>query len=257
MLRPAWRPTTCSPSDRNRGIADPARRIPYASSLGRDEVLGAIPGLDPDGLTGAGVFCDGQMYNPPRLVLAFVQSAVAAGAVCANYVEAAGLIQRPGRVAGVRARDVATGDRLEIRARMVLNAAGPYAERLLTGSLGQGLSRPTPFSRDAYFIVRRPLIAGDHALTVPSQTRDPDAIVSRGGRHLFLVPWRGVDPGRRLAQGLPGRPRRLRDHRGRARAPGSPRSIRPIAASTSRPTMSASAAPGWSRSARTTPTPRI
>ena len=45
------------------------------------------------------------------------------------------------------------GDRLEIRGRFVLNAAGPYAERLLTGSLGQGLSPPTPFSRDAYFIV--------------------------------------------------------------------------------------------------------
>ena len=88
--------------DRNRGIADPARQIPMRSFIGREEVLRRYPGLDPDGLTGAGVFCDGQMYNPPRLVLAFVQSAVAAGAVCANYVEATGLIQRAGRVAGVR-----------------------------------------------------------------------------------------------------------------------------------------------------------
>ena len=117
------------------------------------EVLRRYPGLDPAGLTGAGIFCDGQMHNPPRLVLAFVQSAVAAGAVCANYVEVTGLIQRAGHVAGVVARDVAGGDRLEIRGRFVLNAAGPYAERLLTGSLGQGLSPPTPFSRDAYFIV--------------------------------------------------------------------------------------------------------
>jgi glycerol-3-phosphate dehydrogenase len=177
--------------DRNRGIADPARRIPSASFVGRAALLERYPGLDPDGLTGAGVFCDGQMYNPPRLVLAFVQSAVAAGAVCANYVEAGGLIQRSGRVAGVRARDVTTGARLEIRARMVLNAAGPYAEGILAGSLGRGLTPATPFSRDAYFLVRRPLIAGDEALTVPSQTWDPDAIVSRGGRHLFLVPWRG------------------------------------------------------------------
>src|SRR3954454_8283208 len=177
--------------DRNRGIADAARQIRSASFIGRAALLERYPGLDPDGLTGAGVFCDGQMYNPPGLVLAFVQSAVAAGAVCANYIEAGGLIQRSGRVSSVRARDVTTGARLEIRARMVLNAAGPYAEGILTGSLGRGLTPPTPFSRDAYFLVRRPLIAGDEALTVPSQTWDPDAIVSRGGRHLFLVPWRG------------------------------------------------------------------
>ena len=178
--------------DRNRGIHDPARRIPNAGFVGREALLARYPGLDPEGLTGAGVFCDGQMYNPPRLVLAFVQSAAAAGAACANYVEATGLIQRSGRVAGVQARDLTTGDRIEVRARMVLNAAGPYAERILSGCLGQGLTPPTPFSRDAYFIVRRPLIAGDQALTVPSQTWDPDAIVSRGGRHLFLVPWRGA-----------------------------------------------------------------
>ena len=63
--------------------------------------------------------------------------------------------------------------RIEIRGRMVLNAAGPYAEGILAGSLGRGLTPPTPFSRDAYFIVRRPLIEGDHALTVPSSRPIP------------------------------------------------------------------------------------
>lgn len=179
-------------ADRNRGIADPTRRIPNGRTVGRDEILRLYPGLDPVGLTGAGIFCDGQMYNPPRLVLAFVQSAAAAGAVCANHVEVTGLIERAGQVQGVFVRDVATGDRLSVRSRFVLNAAGPYAERILTGSLGRGLTPPTPFSRDAYFIVRRPLIQGDQALTVPSVTSDPDAILSRGGRHLFMAPWHGA-----------------------------------------------------------------
>ena len=178
--------------DRNRGIPDPTRRIPNGRAIGREETLRRFPGLDPDGLTGAGIFCDGQMYNPPRLVLAFVQSAAAAGAACANHVEVTGLIEREGRVQGVAARDVLTGDRLQVRSRFVLNAAGPYAERLLARSLGRGLTPPTPFSRDAYFIVRRPLIEGDWALTVPSVTSDPDALLSRGGRHLFLAPWHGA-----------------------------------------------------------------
>ncbi len=179
-------------ADRNRGISDPTRRIPRGVFLSGEETRRRYPGLAQQGLTGAGIFCDGQMYNPPRLVLAYVQSAAALGAVCANYVEATGLIERGGRVQGVLARDAAGDGRIEIRSRFVLNAAGPYAEWILADSLGRGLTPPTPFSRDAYFIVRRPLIEGDHALTVPAITTDRDAIVSRGGRHLFLVPWRGA-----------------------------------------------------------------
>ena len=179
-------------ADRNRGIADPQRRIPWAEFIGRDEVRRRYPGLAAEGLTGAGIFCDGQMHNPPRLVLAYVQSAAAAGAVCANYVEAVGLLQRDGRVRGIVARDTLEGDRFEIRGRIVLNAAGPYAEHILSQGLGRALDPPTPFSRDAYFIVRRPLVAGDHALTLPSLSSDSDAKLSRGTRHLFLVPWRGA-----------------------------------------------------------------
>jgi glycerol-3-phosphate dehydrogenase len=178
-------------ADRNRLIADPSRRIPNARFLSRDEVLRDYPGLDRDGLTGAGIFCDGQMHSPPRLVLAFVQSAVAAGASCANYVAAERFLERGGRIVGVAARDRLTGDRLEVRARLVLNAAGPYAERLLERSLGRGLAPPTPFSRDAYFVVARRLLAGERALTLPSLTSDPDAVLSRGVRHLFLAPWQG------------------------------------------------------------------
>ena len=133
------------------------------------------------------------MYNPPRLVLAYVAERGRRGRrlrqLCRGH--RADRARRPG--AGVSRRATRLGGgRFEIRGRFVLNAAGPYAEWILAGSLGRGLTPPTPFSRDAYFIVRRPLIEGDHALTVPAITTDRDAIVSRGGRHLFLVPWRGV-----------------------------------------------------------------
>lgn len=177
---------------RNRGIADPSRRVPPARIMPRDEAVRRFPGLPREGLTGAGVFCDGQMYNPARLVLAFVQSASAMGAACANHLEAVGLDVRGGRVRAVQVRDRLSGDRFAVRAGVVLNAAGPYAERILTGAFGAGLAPATPFSRDAYFVVGRPLVEGGCALTVTTRSVDPDAVLSRGGRHLFLVPWRGV-----------------------------------------------------------------
>jgi glycerol-3-phosphate dehydrogenase len=178
-------------ADRNRGISDPARRIPWGRSLERDIVLGLFPGLKSDGLTGAAAFCDGQMHNPPRLVLAFLQSAVQQGAVVANYVEATGFVRDGDTVTGVVARD-ALGDReLQIRARVVLNAAGPYAERLLRGAQ-QSVQLPVPgvYSRDACFVIRRRLFDHEHALAILGKTHDPEAVLSRGERHLFIVPWR-------------------------------------------------------------------
>jgi glycerol-3-phosphate dehydrogenase len=177
-------------ADRNRGITDPTRHIPSGSSLGRDEVLRMFPGLPTLGLTGAGVFCDGQMHNPPRLVLGILQSAVQAGARIANYVEATGFVRRGAHVVSLKARDTLTDSDLEIRARVVLNATGPFAERLLDRTLGTRLTPKGVYSRDACFVISRKLLDHGHALAVQGTTRDPDARFSRGARHLFVAPWR-------------------------------------------------------------------
>jgi glycerol-3-phosphate dehydrogenase len=178
-------------ADRNRGIPDPARRIPWGRAVDRDEVLRLFPHLPSGDLTGAGLFCDGQMHNPPRLVLAFVQSAERQGAVVANYVEATGLLREGDAVRGVVARDALSDTEFEIRARVVINAAGPYAERLLQRA-DQSLQLPAPgvYSRDACFVVRRRLFDHDYAIAVLGKTHDPEAVLSRGERHLFVVPWR-------------------------------------------------------------------
>src|SRR6185312_6461503 len=78
----AWAVLT---ADRNRGIPDPDRRVPRGRIVSRREVLDWFPQLEQKDLTGAGMFWDGQMYNPPRLVWSFVRSALRAGAVAANH----------------------------------------------------------------------------------------------------------------------------------------------------------------------------
>jgi glycerol-3-phosphate dehydrogenase len=175
--------------DRNSGLNDPQRRIPRPRFMSRQECLSLFPGLKGEGLTGAVTFHDGHMYSPPRLALAYLKSAVDAGADAVNYVQATDILQRRGGVYGVRARDVLSGNSLEIRGRIVLNAAGPWAERLLWRGLQMQLSPALSYSRDACFVVARPLIE-PYALAVQGRTRDPDAVVSRGNRHLFIAPWR-------------------------------------------------------------------
>ena len=128
------------------------------------------------------------MYNPPRLVWEFVRSAGERGAVAANYCEVTGLLREGDRVTGVRATDRLGGGQLDVRARTVVNASGPFAEQIY---LNQGLRRERriPLSRDMAVVIGKPLVTG-RALAAQTKYRDPDAVLSRGNRHVFLVPWR-------------------------------------------------------------------
>jgi glycerol-3-phosphate dehydrogenase len=92
-------------------------------------------------------------------------------------------------VAGVRVEDRLGGEKFEVRARTVVNAAGPYAEALLVRS-GVRAARTVPFSRDMALVLKRQFVNG-RALALQTRYRDPSAVLTRGARHLFLVPWRG------------------------------------------------------------------
>lgn len=175
--------------DRNKGLRDPDRRIPLANIITRNKVLELFPDLDKKGLTGAGLFHDGQMYNPPRLVLSFLKSAVEYGAVVGNYLEAINFLRKGDRVKGIKVRDRLNNNEFDIRGKSVINASGPWAERLLDSKIGISLNPQQTYSRDACFVISRRLTE-KYALAVQGNTRDPDAILSRKQRHLFIAPWR-------------------------------------------------------------------
>jgi len=176
--------------DCNRIVKDRARRISRTRFLSRREALELFPSLDPKGLTGAAIFEDGQMYSPPRLVLAFAAAAEAAGATIANHVSADRLLIEQGRVTGAMVRDTLSHEEFEIRAKLVINASGPWAEGVLATGVPTANDEGT-YSRDACFVIaRKPTTR--MALAVQGQTRDADAVLARNARHLFLVPWRDV-----------------------------------------------------------------
>lgn len=175
--------------DRNRGIRDPHRRIGNTRLLSRNEVLRMFPHLQTPELSGAVVFEDGQMYNAARLVLAFAKGAVAAGADVCNYIEAIRFLWSGNAVTGARVRDQLTGDEFDVRARLTLNAAGPWADYLQNDAEHFGSPRRLPFSRDAYFIVDR-VPTSSHGIAIQGLSRDKDALLGRQTRHLFAAPWR-------------------------------------------------------------------
>jgi glycerol-3-phosphate dehydrogenase len=175
---------------RNRGLVDPERRVPRTRLISRRQVVAWYPELEHRELTGAGMFWDGQVYNPPRLVWEFIRTAGESGGEAANYCEVTDLLRRNGRVTGVAVGDRLSGERFQVRAKVVVNAAGPFAEQLFV-RCGIRQTARIALSRDMAFVIRRRLDGG-RALALQTRYRDPDAILSRGPRHLFLAPWRGV-----------------------------------------------------------------
>src|SRR5690606_37557146 len=63
-------------ADRNLRIRASRGRIRWTEFLGAGRVRELLADVDPRGLTGAAVFRDARLYNPPRLVLGFVAAAV-------------------------------------------------------------------------------------------------------------------------------------------------------------------------------------
>lgn len=191
-------------ADRNKGIRDDAQKIPGGYMMSRDAVLRRFKDIQSEKLTGAAVFYDGQILNPPRLVYAVIRSAIQAGAAALNYCTADELIVEDNAVVGVYATDALTGKKFAIRCRSVINAAGPYASETFRQISDSAKRRPA-LSRDMAIVLRRPA-PDSSAIAVQTKYKDPDAILSRGNRHLFIVPWRGytlIGVNSRIYQGDP------------------------------------------------------
>ena len=168
--------------DRNRDAPE-SLRISHPRWLRRASVLRAVPWLDPDGLQGAFAYTDTFNLHPERLLLAFLKSAVQAGAVALNHVQAKGFVTAPISgdeiaVLGVEVEDLLTGDLFSVKARTVVNAAGPWIDVVL-----RELGRPVGVS------VRRS--KGVHLLTRPLGGDDTVFARARNGRHVIVSPWQG------------------------------------------------------------------
>lgn len=161
--------------DRNEGL-DPGRQVAESRVLSPAEVLGRVPGIPKAGLSGGALWCDAQVVAGERLVMGFVRAAADAGAVVANDADVVGFLRDGARVTGARVKDGASGGLLDVRARLVLNAAGPATGAVLR--LADVASPAVPLLRAWNLVLRRPVVAGQ-------------AIGgSDAGRYFFLVPWR-------------------------------------------------------------------
>lgn len=96
--------------------------------LTKEEVLERAPQLKQEGLLGGGEYLD-YRNNDARLVIENIKRANQDGALVASRVKAVGYLKdKKGKVIGVKAEDVLTGNHFEIKARIVINTTGPWSD---------------------------------------------------------------------------------------------------------------------------------
>jgi len=162
-------------SDRNDGLP-PSHHLPPGRLVSSDECRALVGAGGEPVLRRGALWYDYETVQGDRLTLAFALAADAHGAALANYVEAAGALMSGGRITGVKARDMLTGNTFDIRARTFLVAAGPWTSTFLSQA---GVRRSWPLMKVMNLVTSRP--ARKAALAMPAKS----------GRALIMLPWQG------------------------------------------------------------------
>lgn len=155
-------------------IGDSVTRAPRL--LSATQIKEEEPIIDIDDCIGGFEYSDAYLHdNDARFVWNFIRSAMDDGCVAANYVEALG----SRRVEGVwetRVRDREDGAEFTIRSRVLINATGPYVDRLNRLS-GERTEHRHVYSKGIHLIVDR--LTREHRVL---------AFFASDGRLFFVIP---------------------------------------------------------------------
>ncbi|MBS1824402.1 MAG: glycerol-3-phosphate dehydrogenase/oxidase [Acidobacteria bacterium] len=136
--------------------------------VSKGEIAQLEPSISTKGLVGGAIFYDCQVHSA-RFVLENLFDAALNGVHLANYVEGKPVERMPDGMWRVQLTDLLTGEGLEVRAKKVVDATGPWSQ--------PGESAPR-LVRGSHIILNR-LTAEEHAL----------AYFDDNGRIVFFIPW--------------------------------------------------------------------
>jgi len=156
------------------------KSLPRHRMLSRSDALELEPGLNPAGLRGAAIYHDAQVEFAERLVVENVLSAKQNGAQVVTYAKVQKFITEGGAIRGVQGSDLLSGETFTARAPIVVNAAGPWVDQLLTeAELSQRLIGGT---KGSHLVVAPFAFAPSTALYVEAESDN---------RPFFIIPWNG------------------------------------------------------------------
>ena len=160
-------------------VWDKSKKLPSHTNFSRSKTVEKEPVLDSKELSGSLVYYDCSSLSPERLTLAFIKSAAAKGADIANYMEVKGFILEYSKISGVKLFDKINNRTASIRGKLTINCAGPWADSVLSLTGTDEHKEVLRRSEGIHIITKQ--IFNEYLVTSSTP----------GGRHIFIIPWRG------------------------------------------------------------------
>ncbi len=105
-------------------------KVDQRKMLTKEETLKLEPLLNPETIEGSGLYSE-YRTDDARLTIEIIKTAVSFGAVCLNYLRAEDFCyDGRGKVSGIECIDEISQDRFSITSKIVVNAAGPWVDKL-------------------------------------------------------------------------------------------------------------------------------
>ncbi|WP_042454635.1 glycerol-3-phosphate dehydrogenase/oxidase [Neobacillus dielmonensis] len=105
------------------------RKSERRTMLSAEETLAKEPLIKKAGLKGGGYYVE-YRTDDARLTIEVMKAAVDKGAAALNYSKVTQLIYEHGKVVGAAIQDQLTGEEYEIRAKKIVNATGPWVDKI-------------------------------------------------------------------------------------------------------------------------------
>ncbi|MEH7114788.1 glycerol-3-phosphate dehydrogenase/oxidase [Neobacillus niacini] len=132
MLLPMYKGGTFGPLSTSIGLRvydflAGVKKAERRSMLSRTETISKEPLVKKDGLKGGGYYVE-YRTDDARLTIEVIKAAFENGADLLNYVKAEEFIYQNKQITGVRVNDMLSNQRLNIYAKKVVNAGGPWVD---------------------------------------------------------------------------------------------------------------------------------
>lgn len=158
------------------------KTLPRHDMLSRSEVIANEPGLETRGLRAAARYYDAQVTFAERLVLENLLAARSAGAEIKTYSEVTRIEIERGSVTALEYTDRLSGRQNRIATHVVINAAGPWVDQVLTTT-----------QRDSKRFIGG--TKGSHIVVSAFKGAPQDAYyveAAADGRPFFIIPWNSL-----------------------------------------------------------------
>ncbi|MBD0336410.1 MAG: glycerol-3-phosphate dehydrogenase/oxidase [Cyanobacteria bacterium Co-bin13] len=152
----------------------------HSRFLSEQATLERVPTLKQPGLRGGILYHDGQ-FDDARLAISLMRTFQDQGGLALNYAPVVGLIKAGDKVTGVRAQDAETGETVDLKGKVIVNATGVFVDavRRMDDPAAQSMLSP---SQGVHVVVDQRFLPGQNAMMIP-KTED--------GRVMFALPWNG------------------------------------------------------------------